>query len=147
MALYLEQIIGKFMHKYFPAINRKADYQSIHDIWTLLYGNTSTVTTVMVGGNHGHIRFIMEDTIYMKILPTPYDVTVDPGGTAEVPLQATTSKHSQLRDKTAEACCINDNHQNMDMFLKTMVLDMIDNTYVFALHNVIWDTWGHWRNI
>ena len=118
MALTVDQIIAKFSHKVFPVIKVETNYQSIHNIWTLLYGNDSTLTTKLGGGNRGHIRIDMQDMSYTIILPTPYNVDVDPGGTATIPTQASTTVHSQPRDKHAEASLIHDNHHNMDAVLK-----------------------------
>ena len=91
MALSIDQIIEKFNYKSFPVIDSKPDYQSIHNMWTLLYGNNSTLTNNMVEGNHRHIVIVMRDTLYAKISPMPYDAPVDPGVTAKIPLQEKTT--------------------------------------------------------
>ena len=87
MALYFYQIVANFTHTAFPVIGGKPYYQIIHNMWTLLYGNTSTLTTKPGGGNHSQIRIIVRDMLYVTISPTPYDAPVDPGGTATFSLQ------------------------------------------------------------
>ena len=64
-------------------------------MWILLYGNAYTLTAMMGGVNHGHIGLVMRYTLYATISHTPYNVPVDPGGTATVPLQSNTAQHSQ----------------------------------------------------
>ena len=89
----------------------------------------------MDGGNHGHIEIVMRENLYLKISTTLYITPVDLGGIVTVPLQATTAKLSQLQDKHTESRHIHNNNHNMDLDLTTMVLDTVNNTYVFALHN------------
>ena len=59
MKLSIEQIIAKFPHKPFPVIKGEPNYQSIHNMWNLLYGNTSTLTNALGAGDHGHTRLVM----------------------------------------------------------------------------------------
>ena len=94
MALTVDQITAEFPFKFFTIIKVEADCQSIHDICTLLYSNASTFLTTLVGGNHKHISLVMQDTIYATILPIPYNAPMDPGGTVQVPSQATSSVFS-----------------------------------------------------
>ena len=90
MELTVDQIVAKLPHKVFPVIEVEPYYQSIHGMWDLLYSNTSTLATAIGGGNHGHIGITMWNTLYTKILPIPYNVPMDPGGTSISPAQATT---------------------------------------------------------
>ena len=136
MALSVDQIIAKFLQKSFPVIDGEPDYQINNDMWTLIYDNTSNLTTNLGRGNQGHIRLIMWDKLYTKISPTSYDTPVESGVEETFLLQATTSQRLQLRYEYDEARCIHDNHHNMDAALKTMVIDAVNNTYIFALHNV-----------
>ena len=87
MVLSVDQIITNFMYNFFPLINSKQDYHTIHDICTLLYGNTSTLTTMLGEGNRGHIGLVVQDTLYAKISHMIYDMPMDPGGKTAVPLQ------------------------------------------------------------
>ena len=64
-----------------------------------------------------------------------YNTPVDPGGTSQVPAQATTAVHMQLRYENVEACCIQDNNNNMENSLHTMVLEEVYSTHIFPLHN------------
>ena len=98
MALTMDQFTAKFPHKVFHIIKGETDYQSIHIMRTLLYGNASTLSTTMRGGNHSHIRFIMQNMLYTKISPMPYNVSVDTVGTAQLPTQDTTEVHSHIQD-------------------------------------------------
>ena len=65
-----------------------------------------------------------------------YYAPVDLGGIETVPLQATTSQRSQLWDEHIKDLLIHDNNHNMDAGLRTMVLEAVNNTYIFALHKV-----------
>ena len=58
MALSVDQIFAKFLHKAFPVMDSKQDHQRIHGMQTLLYGNTSILTTMLGGGNHSNIRLV-----------------------------------------------------------------------------------------
>ena len=66
---------------------------------TLLYVNDPTLTTMLGGGNHGHIGIVMQDMLNGTISPTPYFAPVDLIVTATVPLQSTTAQLSQLQDE------------------------------------------------
>ena len=66
----------------------------------------------------------------------PVNAPMDPGGTTQVPAQEITSDLSQLQYEHAEYRHIHDNHNNMDAELKTMILEGVESTYIFALHNV-----------
>ena len=61
MALFVDQLFVNFPHKSFPVIAIELYYQSIHGIWTLLHGNSSTLTTKLGGGYHSNIGIIMQD--------------------------------------------------------------------------------------
>ena len=117
-------------------IKGDTNYHIIHDMWNFLYGNTHNLTTTLRKGNHGHIRIVTRETLYATILPTPYTVPVYPGGTAHITAQATMAVISQLRDEHAEDRCIHKNNHNMDTALKSMVLEGVQITYIFALHNI-----------
>ena len=91
MAFSIYQIIANFPHKAFPVVDVEPDYQIIHDMCTLLYINFTPLTTDLGGGNNVHIRINMQDMLYAKISPTPYESPVYLGVTETVPLQATTS--------------------------------------------------------
>ena len=43
MALTMDQITAKFPHKVFSIIEGEPKYESIHNMWTLLYGYASTL--------------------------------------------------------------------------------------------------------
>ena len=79
----------------------------------------------------------------MTILPTPYNVYVDPGGTAQVPTQSTADVHSQLQYENPEYCHRHDNHNKMDAALKTMILESLDSTYIYPYMTSSQDIWGH----
>ena len=55
----MDQITVKFPHKVFPILEGEPDYQIIHDMWDLLYGNAYTIPTTLRGGYHRHIRLVM----------------------------------------------------------------------------------------
>ena len=81
-----------------------------------------------------HIRIAMRDVLYEKILPTIYNIPVDPGGTAQVPVQATIAVRLRLQDEHAEAYSIHKNNQNMDTSLKNIIFKAVDSTYIFTPH-------------
>ena len=135
MEIIMDQIIAKISHKILPIIKGEPSYQRIHNFWTLLYSKAYNILTRLVGGNHGHIRFFMQDTVYVTISPKTYNIPVDLGGTAQVRGAETTEVCLQLQDNHAESCHIHENHNNMDTELNTMLLEVEDSMYVFALHN------------
>ena len=67
-------------------------------MWIILYSNTYTLTDTLRGGNHEHIGIVMQDALYATILPMTYNAPMDPGGTAQLPTQATRAVHSKLQD-------------------------------------------------
>ena len=71
MALSVDQRIAKLLHKSLQIIDGEKDYQIIHDMWTVLYVNTPTLTTMLGVVNHGQISIVMQVTRYMKFSPTP----------------------------------------------------------------------------
>ena len=95
---------------------------------TLLYVNAYTLSITLVVGNHGYISIFMQDRLYMKVSPTPYNTPVDPGVTDQVPAQDTVAVFSQLIDEHSGARTKHDNHRNMYTALKTMVLEALDST-------------------
>ena len=72
VAISVEKIVADFLHKSFPVINDKPEYQSINNIWTLLCDNEYILTMGLGGVNHGHIGVVMQDMIYATISPIPY---------------------------------------------------------------------------
>ena len=58
------------------------------------------------------------------------------GGKDTVPLQSNIAQFLQLRDEHTKARHIHDNHHNMDVDLKKMVLEAVNLTYMFLIHNV-----------
>ena len=131
IAISVDQIIVNFLHKSFPVIDVEPDYHITHYMWTLLYVNAHILTTILGGGNHGHIGIVTQDMLYGTISPTPYFALVDLGVTATVTPQAITAQLSKLQDEHDEARRIHENYYNVDADLKTMVLYEVDNTYVF----------------
>ena len=67
MAIYIYYIIAKFSYKSLPVVDNKPDYQIIHDIWIIMYGNAYIVTTMLNGGNHVHIVIVMQYMLYDAI--------------------------------------------------------------------------------
>ena len=65
------------------------------------------------------------------------------GVTSIVPVQETTETHSQIQDYHNEAYHIHDNHHNMYTALKTIVLDAVNNTYIFQYINSSRDMCNH----
>ena len=97
MALFFDQIIMKFPQKAFPAIEGKIDYHTFHDLGTLIYGNVSNLITTLYGGFHKHIWLVVQDMLYAKISPMPYDKPMNPGGRTTPLLQAPTSQRFPLQ--------------------------------------------------
>ena len=91
------------------------------------------------GGNHGNIKIIMWNTLYVIISLLTYDAPVGLIIIETVPLQATTEKFPQLQDWHDEALHIHSHHKKKDMALHKMVIKTVKITYIFTLHNVF--TW------
>ena len=89
----------KFLHKALPVIYGKPDYQSIHNMWNILYGNASTINNTLGGGNNGHIEIVMQYTIYTTISPTSYSLPVELGG-IEPPPPYKKLNHNTFNSKT-----------------------------------------------
>ena len=79
----------------------------------------------------------MWDTLYLTILKTPYVTPMERVGTATFRAEVTTAERSHLQGKHAEACRMLENHHNIDEVLKALVLGVVDNTYVFIIHNLL----------
>ena len=47
-------------------------------MWKLLYVNDSILSTTLVGGNHGHMWIVTQDTLYVTISSSPYDTPFGP---------------------------------------------------------------------
>ena len=67
MEIYIYHIISIFLHKSLPVVDNKPDYQIIHDIRIIMYGNAYIVTTILDGGNHVHIVIVMRYMLYDTI--------------------------------------------------------------------------------
>ena len=74
--------------------------------------------------------------LYAKLLHMPYNAPMEQGGTDTLPLQVNTPQHLHLQYKHFKVRHINDKHHNMDFNLTTVVLEAVNNTYIFAIHNV-----------
>ena len=50
MEISMDQTAVKFPQKIFPIIEGEPDYHIIHNTWTLLYDNSSILSTTLWGG-------------------------------------------------------------------------------------------------
>ena len=103
----------EFLQKSFQVINGKTNYQSIHDMQTLLYWNSSNVVTLLGGCNHRNTGIVVQKTLYATIFPTPYVAPVEPGGTETVYVYATMAQNMQLQDEYFEDQRIYESHHNI----------------------------------
>ena len=149
MDLTVDQITANFTHNFFPIIEGKPDYQIICNMWNLLCRNTSTLLTTLGWINQSHIGLVMWDKLYATISPTPYNASVDPGGTSHVPAQGTKAVLLQLWDKTRRQKSITymtiiiTCAQKSRLCYSKQYTVRTFSPYITASR----DTWGHQQNI
>lgn len=135
MGTKVDDIVAKFPIKTLPRIVGEPEYSTINDLVQTLYGNAATLETTLGGGNHGHIGLIMKPQLYATLSGTPYAAPNDPGATPTIPHGATATQREQARMDHAVLRKIYENHANMDVALKTLLLEAVEECYVNELRN------------
>ena len=85
MATKSNEIMAKFAAKTLPIILGEPDYEIINLRVKMLYGNSSTLSKSLGGGQHSHIGLITKPTLYATLSNTPYVSPADPGIIPVVP--------------------------------------------------------------
>ena len=126
----VDGIVSKFPMKKLPHIDGEPTYESINEIMQMLYANAATLTTTSGGGMHGHIGLIMKPALYRTLSDTPYVIPVDPG---PIPIYTPGSSglaRQQITNEFEEAKRVFENHYNMDLALKALIIEAVDLVYL-----------------
>eukprot|EP00957_Ditylum_brightwellii_P133628 10188286-Ditylum_brightwellii.AAC.1 len=78
MTLSTDDMLAKFVYKMLSIIDRQLTYADINKMSKMLYANTAKVPTTLGGGNKGHIRLVMEASLYAMISTTAYAAPTEP---------------------------------------------------------------------
>ena len=132
----IDDIVAKSPTKILPPITGEPDYGCISQLNELMYGNATTLPTIIGGGAHGHVGLIMKAALYVTLAATAYVAHNETPLTPDVQTTATSASRQQLRNQHAEEHQIFTNHVNMDDALKTQLLDAVYEPYVSKLHNL-----------
>ena len=126
----VDDIVAKFPMKKLPRIDGEPTYESINDMMQMLYANAATLSTTIGGGIHGHIGLIMKPALYRTLSAIPYVIPVDPG---PIPIYTAGSSglaRQQVTNEFEEAKRIFENHYNMDLALKALIIEAVDTVYL-----------------
>jgi hypothetical protein len=135
MGLSVADLVAKCSVKTLPIITGEPDYPSIGQTIQTLYGNAASLPTTIGGGAHGHIGLIMITIFYATLTPTAYMVPDDPGPVVTHAANATPSARERNTSTYKEARHIYNNNANMDLALKTQIIDAIKDRYLCELRN------------
>eukprot|EP00957_Ditylum_brightwellii_P148857 11332350-Ditylum_brightwellii.AAC.1 len=64
------KIKAKFPHPTLQWVEGEPDYATINTIMQQSYENAATIPSSLGGGAHGHIRLVMEPTLYSSLSAT-----------------------------------------------------------------------------
>eukprot|EP00957_Ditylum_brightwellii_P063221 4798921-Ditylum_brightwellii.AAC.1 len=73
-----DEIKAKFPHPTLQRVEGEPDYVAINTIIQQLYENAATILSSLGGGAHGHIRLVMEPTLYSSLSATAYNAPSAP---------------------------------------------------------------------
>ena len=137
MGFKVDDIISKFLVKVVPPINRRPDYETIHNIFQCLYRNSATLPNTLRGGGHGHIGIIMKPTLYATVAHTAYVSQYGPGMVPDVPgtVTVTVSECEQQQDHKKVLKTLYKNHVNMDTSLMTLIIDAVKDCFLAEQQN------------
>jgi hypothetical protein len=130
MGLSVDDIIAKFPAKTIPHIQGEPEYASINEMVQMLYSNAASLATTLGGGQHGHIGRIMTPILYATLSNTPYNNPDDPGPIPNDGATAAAREAERILHK--EARRIFDNDQSMDDALKALIIDTVDDTFLYV---------------
>eukprot|EP00957_Ditylum_brightwellii_P193677 14748694-Ditylum_brightwellii.AAC.1 len=77
-----DKIKAKFPHPSLQRAEGEPDYAAINTSMQQLYKNAATISSSLGGGVHGHIRLVMEPTLYSSLSATAYNAPSAPMRTA-----------------------------------------------------------------
>ena len=123
----MDDIVSKFPIKTLPQFDGEPTYENINEMMQILYANAATLPTTTGGGTHGRIRLVMKPELYRILSNTPYNI---PG---PIPLYVPGSSglaRQQITNEFEDAKRIFENHYNMDLALKALIIDVVDAVYL-----------------
>ena len=126
----VDEIVAKFPVKVLPRIDGEPAYESINAMMQLLYANAATLSTTNGGGRHGHIGLLMKPELYTTLSAVPYDTPVDPGPIPIFEPGSSGLARQQVTNEFDEAKRIFENHYNMDLALKALIIEAVDTVYL-----------------
>jgi hypothetical protein len=135
MSLTIDDIIAKFPNKRLPIIDGEPDYISINAMVQLIYSNAATLTTSLVGEQHGHIGIITPAALYTTLSVVPYVAPPDPGAVPVHAANATAAVRETDRLNHKEALKLFNHHNNMNDALKTQIIVAVTDMYLGELRN------------
>ena len=126
----VDDIVSKFPIKTIPRIDGEPTYESINEIMQMLYANAATLPTTTGGGTHGHIGLIMKPALYSTLSEIPYTVPVDPGPLPIYEPGSSGLARQQITNEFEESKRIFENHYNMDLALKALIIEAVEAVYL-----------------
>eukprot|EP00957_Ditylum_brightwellii_P046004 3490032-Ditylum_brightwellii.AAC.1 len=73
-----DKIKAKFPHQTLQQVEGEPEYSAINTIMQQLYENAVTIPSSLGGGVHGHIRLVMEPTLYSSLSAMAYNALSAP---------------------------------------------------------------------
>ena len=126
----VDDIVSKFPIESLPRIDGEPTYESINEMMQMLYANAVTLPTTMGGGTHGHIGLIMKPALCSTLSEISYEIPLDPG---PIPIYAPGSSglaRQQITNEFEESKRIFENHYNMDLALKALIIEAVDAVHL-----------------
>ena len=99
MGSKVDNIVTEFRVKVLPPIIRELEYEKINKIVQCLYGNIATLPTTLGRGRHGHIRLIINLTLYATITQTLYAAPAEPSTVPNTPGTVMEAECAQQQDQ------------------------------------------------
>ena len=92
----IEEIATKFPFKTLPIIDGDPDYASLSEMTRALYGNATSLPTMLGDSAHGHMGMIVKDKLYTTTVVMAWD---QPGTLAAlvIPNNETGSRGEKLK--------------------------------------------------
>jgi hypothetical protein len=94
--LTIDNVVNGFEHPIITPICVEPTYVTTHSVQKCLNTNAASVNYYRGGGNHGHLGAIISPTRYAAINPVPFIASVNPGHTAQIPLDTPPEARSML---------------------------------------------------
>ena len=125
----MDNIESKFSIKKLPKINGELTYESINEIVQILYIKAATLSTSMGGSTHSHIGLIMKPELYQTLSNIPYAIPIDWGQIPQFTPGSSGLVYQQVTNEFEKAKWIFENHYNMDLALKALIIEAVDAVY------------------